>query len=204
VLEALTAMGVDVACGQDKITVHAGNRPRPLDLIARPYPGIPTDLQAQFMSLLSLADGASVIADDVFPDRALHIAELNRLGARIERREKIAVTSGVHRLSGAEVTATDLRASAALVLAGLAASGETVIRHPEHLDRGYERLDQKLAELGAQVMVEGGPELPQQDEPNPLVAADSYLPEAAFREEFSARRPATRRVMGFRGEAMRA
>jgi UDP-N-acetylglucosamine 1-carboxyvinyltransferase len=205
VLESLAAMGMDVACGQDKITVHAGGRPRPLDLIARPYPGIPTDLQAQFMALLSLADGASVIADDVFPDRALHIAELTRLGARIERRGKIAVTSGVHRLTGAEVAATDLRASAALVLAGMAATGETVMHHLEHLDRGYERLDDKLVALGAQIVrqsdraaLDRGPTADMPLASEPIVPASTSRPYARVRGDRAGR------AMGLRGEAIRS
>jgi UDP-N-acetylglucosamine 1-carboxyvinyltransferase len=151
VLEAVSAAGADVAVGNHKITVHAEHRPRAVDLIARPYPGIPTDLQAQFMALLALADGTSVIADDVFPERTLHLAELARLGARIERQDRLTVVDGVHRLSGAEVTATDLRATAALLLAGLAARGETIIHEAEHLERGYERLPEKLNQLGAQI-----------------------------------------------------
>jgi UDP-N-acetylglucosamine 1-carboxyvinyltransferase len=205
VLDSLAAMGMDVACGQDKITVHAGGRPRPLDLIARPYPGIPTDLQAQFMALLSLADGASVIADDVFPDRALHIAELTRLGARIERRGKIAVTSGVHRLTGAEVAATDLRASAALVLAGMAATGETVMHHLEHLDRGYERLDDKLVALGAQIVRQSDQSAqdrgPTADVPlvsEPIVPASTARPYARVRGDRAGR------ALGLRGEAIRS
>ncbi len=151
VLEAFSAAGALVAVGNHKITLHAENRPLPIDLIARPYPGVPTDVQAQFMALLALADGASVIADDVFPERSLHLAELARLGARIERRDRLALIEGVHRLSGAEVTATDLRATAALVLAGLAARGETVIHEAEYLQRGYENLPEKLNQLGAKI-----------------------------------------------------
>ncbi len=155
VLDALEAMGVDVARSPHKITVHAGERPRPVDLVARPYPGIPSDLQAQMMALLALADGRSTVADAVFPERFAHVAELNRLGARIQRRGRAATVCGVRRLSGAEVTAWDLRASAALVLAGLAASHETTVYRLDHLDRGYERLDQKLAQLGAQIVRQG-------------------------------------------------
>jgi UDP-N-acetylglucosamine 1-carboxyvinyltransferase len=151
VLEALAEIGADVAAGESKITVHAGGRLRPAELIARPYPGIPTDLQAQFMAVLALADGRSAIADDVFPDRCHHVAELNRLGARVERHGNLAIIQGVHRLSGAEVSAGDLRASAALVIGGLAASGETMVHHLEHLDRGYQRLDDKLRQLGATI-----------------------------------------------------
>ncbi len=155
VLDALTAMGVDVARGHEKITVHAEGRPRPARLIARPYPGIPTDVQAQLTALLALADGTSHVADDVFPDRCLHLGELNRLGARIERCGKLAIIDGVRRFSGAEVVASDLRASAALVLAGLAAAHESTIHNIEHLDRGYEQLDAKIAQLGGQIVRAG-------------------------------------------------
>ncbi len=120
-------------------------------MTALPYPGIPTDLQAQFMALLALADGESRICDLVFPDRFMQVAELNRLGARIERKGSTAIVSGVPRLSGATVMASDLRASAALVVAGLAAERETIVRRVYHLDRGYEQLEKKLAGLGAQI-----------------------------------------------------
>lgn len=151
VLEALAATGATVDCRDASITVHVCDRPRPARIEARPYPGIPSDLQAQFMALLSLADGTSTIADRVFPERFMHVAELNRLGARIERAGSAAVVRGVRRLSGAPVTASDLRASAALVLAGTAAVGKTIVRRLYHLDRGYERLERKLAALGAGV-----------------------------------------------------
>jgi len=151
VVEALSAAGADVACGSDKITVHAGDRPRAIDVIARPYPGIPTDVQAQLMALCALADGQSAIIDDVFPERMLHVAQLNRLGARIERQGKMTIVQGVRHLAGGIATSTDLRASAALVLAGLAGREDTIIQQPGHLDRGYERLEAKLASLGADV-----------------------------------------------------
>ncbi|REK16575.1 MAG: UDP-N-acetylglucosamine 1-carboxyvinyltransferase [Planctomycetota bacterium] len=154
VLEALAEAGVDVARGDDRITVHASDGPKAIDVIARPYPGIPTDLQAQFMALLSLADGSSTICDDVFPKRFLHAAELRRLGARIEQRAGTARVDGVYRLSGAKVVATDLRSGAALVLAGLAARGETIVGGLEHLDRGYDDLAAKLAALGANIQRE--------------------------------------------------
>ncbi len=111
VLDILTATGVDVACGRSKITVHAGGRPRPIDVIARPYPGIPTDVQAQLMALVCVADGTSVVADDVFPERKLHVAELSRLGARIERQGRVSIVRGVRHLAGAAVMASDLRAA---------------------------------------------------------------------------------------------
>ena len=117
-----------------------------------PYPGIPTDLQAQLTALLATVPGMSVVTDKVFPDRFLHAPELVRMGARIRREGNSAIVSGVERLSGACVMASDLRASAALVLSGLAASGPTVVRRIYHLDRGYEHLETKLAQLGADIV----------------------------------------------------
>ncbi|MBN1908956.1 MAG: UDP-N-acetylglucosamine 1-carboxyvinyltransferase [Pirellulales bacterium] len=133
------------------VRVSMSDRPRSIDIVAKPYPGVPTDVQAQWMALLALADGTSTIQDRVFPGRFMHVAELARLGARIEATDGRAVISGVDRLSGADVRATDLRAGAALVLAGLAAEGQTTVTGLEHLDRGYERLDSKLASLEAQI-----------------------------------------------------
>lgn len=159
VLEALAAAGADVLCGANQITVRAANRPRPIDLVARPYPGIPSDLQAQFMALLTLAEGSSAIVDEVFPERFMHVAELNRLGAHIERQGSVAMVRGVRRLSGAGVMASDLRASAALVLAGLAAGSETIVRRVYHLDRGYQRLEEKLVRLGARIVRESEGEI---------------------------------------------
>jgi UDP-N-acetylglucosamine 1-carboxyvinyltransferase len=149
VLDKLRAAGSQIELGNSHVTITAEGRPRPLDITARPYPGIPTDLQAQWTALLSLAPGRSVVRDEVFTHRFMHVAELNRLGAQIECRDSTAVVTGVDRLSGASVTASDLRASAALVLAALAADGPTTVRDIYHLDRGYERLDEKLSQLGA-------------------------------------------------------
>lgn len=126
-------------------------RPRAVDVAAVPYPGVPTDVQAQLVALLATAEGKSVVSDRVFPDRFMHVAELNRMGARIRRFGATAVVSGVERLSGAGVMASDLRASAALVLAALAAEGPSVVRRIYHLDRGYESLESKLTALGADV-----------------------------------------------------
>jgi UDP-N-acetylglucosamine 1-carboxyvinyltransferase len=155
VLAALRAAGFRVDVQRTAVTLTADGPPRPIDITARPYPGVPSDVQAQWMALLALATGRGTVRDCVFPGRFMHVAELNRLGARIECREGSAgvsaIVTGVDRLSGAEVTATDLRASAALVLAGLAARGQTIVRHIHHLDRGYERLDRKLNRLGARV-----------------------------------------------------
>lgn len=141
------------------VRVEAPLELKAVDATALPYPGLPTDVQAQFMSLLCLAKGISVVTDKVFPDRFLHAAELVRLGATIRREGPSAIISGVGRLSGACVMASDLRASAALVLAGLAAEGETVIKRIYHLDRGYEHLERKLNFLGADISrVEDKPE----------------------------------------------
>ncbi len=159
VLDALAAAGADIDCRADEVTVRAVGRPCPTNISARPYPGIPTDLQAQFMALLSLSTGESRISDNVFPDRFMQIAELNRLGARIERSGSTAKVRGVGELSGATVMASDLRASAALVLAGLAAQRETIVRRIYHLDRGYQRLEQKLGQLGARISRERDQEI---------------------------------------------
>lgn len=151
VVGKLREAGFEIETGTGEISIGAARRSRPADIEALPYPGIPSDLQAQWTALLALAAGRSTVRDRVFPNRFLHVPELNRLGARIERRNATAVITGVERLTGAAVTASDLRASAALVLAGLAAEGCTTIYQVEHLDRGYERLDEKLNRLGAQV-----------------------------------------------------
>ncbi|MBM3968493.1 MAG: UDP-N-acetylglucosamine 1-carboxyvinyltransferase [Planctomycetes bacterium] len=144
---------------QPVIRIDAPLELRAVDATALPYPGLPTDVQAQFMSLLCLANGISVVTDKVFPDRFLHAAELARLGATIRREGPSAIISGVRQLSGACIMASDLRASAALVLAGLAAEGETVVKRIYHLDRGYEFLERKLNSLGADITrVEDNPE----------------------------------------------
>lgn len=135
----------------DRITVSASGALGPAEVTALPYPGVPTDVQAQLMALLAGADGISVMTDKVFPDRFLHAAELVRMGARIRREGASAIVHGVPRLTGASVMASDLRASAALVLAALAAEGESVVRRIYHLDRGYERLEAKLNSLGADI-----------------------------------------------------
>ncbi len=156
VCEVLERTGVRIerSTGDDGLPALVATAPAALvatTLTALPYPGIPTDVQAQLMALLCRAEGISVVTDKVFPDRFLHAAELVRLGARIVREGPTAVIHGVPRLSGANVMASDLRASAALVLAGLAAEGTTTVRRIYHLDRGYQRLDEKLNRLGGQV-----------------------------------------------------
>ena len=124
-------------------------RPRATDVTTLPYPGFPTDLQAQWMALMTLADGISVITECIYPDRYMHIAELARLGAQVRRQGTAAIVQGTPRLSGAPVMASDLRASAALVLAGLVAEGKTEVHRVYHIDRGYERIEERLCALGA-------------------------------------------------------
>ncbi len=126
-------------------------RIRAVDIKTSPYPGFPTDMQAQMMSLMSISQGLSVITENVFENRFTHVAELRRMGANIRIDKKSAITKGVKRLGGAQVMASDLRASASLVLAGLAADGETTISRVYHLDRGYERIEEKFAQMGAQM-----------------------------------------------------
>ena len=124
---------------------------KPITVTTQPHPGFPTDLQAQLMALLCLADGNSIVTEKIFPERFLHVAELSRMGARLYRQGPTVVVSGVRHLVGAPVMASDLRASASLVLAGLAAHGTTTIRRVYHLDRGYEHMEHRLTELGAHI-----------------------------------------------------
>jgi UDP-N-acetylglucosamine 1-carboxyvinyltransferase len=124
---------------------------RGVDAITQPYPGFPTDMQAQLMALMSIADGAAMLTETIFENRFMHVPELARMGANITVHGASALVRGVKALKGAPVMATDLRASVSLVLAGLAANGETVVNRVYHLDRGYERLDNKLKACGASV-----------------------------------------------------
>jgi len=151
VLDKLRQVGVEVVTARNSITVRGPEHLRPIDVTALPPPGFPTDLQAQFTALLALADGVSVVTDKIFPDRFMHVAELNRLGAEIRKEGPSAIIKGVKELSGAPVMASDLRASAALVLAGLAARDTTLVNRVYHIDRGYEHIEEKLAAVGAQV-----------------------------------------------------
>ncbi len=150
-IELLRAAGFELTSGKDHVSIRADRRPLPLEISARPYPGVATDVQAQWTALLSLAAGRSRVRDQVFPGRFLHLAELARLGAKIRRRGNTARVTGVARLHGTHVTASDLRASAALVLAALAAEGTTTIHAIHHLDRGYQQLAEKLTSLGARI-----------------------------------------------------
>ena len=151
VLDKLEATGAWLDVGADWIRIRAEGRPRPTDLVTNPFPGFATDMQAQMMALLGLAEGSSVITETIFENRLQQAAELRRLGASIEVEGNRAVIRGVPAYQGARVMATDLRASAALVLAGLAASGTTEVSRVYHLDRGYEGMEQKLAALGARI-----------------------------------------------------
>lgn len=152
VLEKLKDIGMSLKVSKDGIFVKKTSRHfRPFDIVTLPYPGFPTDVQAQFMTLMAITEGISVITEKIYPDRFMHVAELNRMGAQIMREGPYAVVHGVKQLSAAPVMASDLRASAALVLAGLVAKGKTEVSRIYHLDRGYERLDYKLKKLGAKI-----------------------------------------------------
>ena len=150
-LAKLQEAGVVLTCGKDWIRASMSQRPKAVDFRTHEYPGFATDMQAQVMALNALADGTSVITETIFENRYMHVQELLRLGARIDIDGHTAVVRGVAKLSGATVMATDLRASASLVIAGLAAEGETVVERIYHLDRGYERMEHKLRQLGANI-----------------------------------------------------
>lgn len=149
--EALERSGATVKPVEHGIIVEGGFEINPVDIITEPYPGFATDLQAQMMALMTLAKGTSLIKETIFENRFMHVPELNRMGANISIQGNIAVVRGVPKLQGAPVMATDLRASVSMVLAGLAAEGETVVNRIYHLDRGYEHLDAKLKACGANV-----------------------------------------------------
>ena len=152
VLLKLAEAGAEVTTTADSITVDmGGRRPRAVSLTTAPYPAFPTDMQAQFMALNCVADGVGVISETIFENRFMHVNELLRLGADIQVDGHTAIVRGVERLSGAPVMATDLRASASLILAGLVADGETIIDRIYHLDRGYENIEAKLSALGASI-----------------------------------------------------
>ncbi len=143
----------DAGAGESKngVVVTCSDGVKPADITTQPYPGFPTDLQAQFMALLSLAEGNSVIIEKVFPDRFMHVAELNRMAANLRKEGPAVIVAGVKKLMAASVMASDLRASAALVLAGLAAEGITIVNRVYHIDRGYEKIEKRLNPLGAKI-----------------------------------------------------
>ena len=150
-LDRLNAVGVHIERSENSVTVSSARRLEPIEVTTQPFPGMPTDLQAQLMALLCLADGNSVITEKIFPDRFLHVAELNRMGARLHKSGPTVIVQGVKRLVGAPVMASDLRASAALVLAGLAARGTTRVHRVYHIERGYQHIDEKLRGVGAEI-----------------------------------------------------
>ncbi len=156
-VERAIEMGLHVKKHGDSITVErTAESLKPIDVTTEPYPGFPTDLQAPFMAMASLADGTSHITDTIYRDRFTHVAELTRLGARIAMQDNTAEITGISELQGAPVMSTDLRASVCLVLAGLAARGMTEVKRIYHLDRGYEKLEEKLSKVGARISREEG------------------------------------------------
>jgi UDP-N-acetylglucosamine 1-carboxyvinyltransferase len=152
VLAKLAEAGAEVATGENWIEVDMrGKRPRAVDVRTAPYPAFPTDMQAQFAALNTIADGVGTVIETIFENRFMHMLEMRRLGAEIRLEGNTAIIRGVERLTGAPVMATDLRASASLVLAGLVAEGRTDVERIYHIDRGYEAIEEKLAQLGAQI-----------------------------------------------------
>jgi len=151
VITPLQQAGWTLETGEDYVTVQPNGKRRPLKLDTQPYPGFPTDMQAQMCALLAKTEGISVVTEGIFPQRFMHISELKRMGAQIDLDGSTAIITGVDELSGAPVMASDLRASAALVLAGLQADGVTEVNRVYHIDRGYEQIDEKLNELGAHI-----------------------------------------------------
>ena len=152
VVDKLRTIGVTVERQEDGCIVTRSGSIKPADITTQPYPGFPTDLQAQFMALLSLAEGNSIVIEKVFPDRFMHIAELNRMAASLRKEGPTVIVAGVKKLIAAPVMASDLRASAALVLAGLAADGTTIVSRVYHIDRGYERIEERLNPVGAKII----------------------------------------------------
>jgi len=151
VIAKLRETGAQIEAGGESISVCAHGRPLAVGLRTAPYPAFPTDMQAQFMALNAIAEGTAIVTETIFENRFMHVQELRRLGAQIEVEGNTAVITGTPNLDGATVMATDLRASACLVLAGLVARGETVVDRIYHLDRGYERIEAKLSALGARI-----------------------------------------------------
>jgi UDP-N-acetylglucosamine 1-carboxyvinyltransferase len=151
VIAKLRGAGAEVKAEDGGLRVRGRGDIAPIDITTQPYPGFPTDMQAQFMVLATRARGQSVIRETIFENRYMHVSELTRMGADIQVEGRTAIIRGGMRLTGADVMATDLRASASLVLAGLVADGKTEVRRVYHLDRGYERLDKKLRALGADI-----------------------------------------------------
>jgi UDP-N-acetylglucosamine 1-carboxyvinyltransferase len=151
VIDKLREAGSEIECGEDWIRVRMAGRPRAVSIRTSEYPLFPTDMQAQLMAVNIIAEGTARVTETIFENRFMHVDEMLRLGAKIEVDGHTAVVQGVDRLSGATVMATDLRASASLVIAGLVAEGDTVVDRIYHLDRGYDRMEAKLRKLGADI-----------------------------------------------------
>lgn len=151
VMKKLCEGGAHIEKGSDWIRIRASQRPQPVNIITAPHPAFPTDMQAQFCALNCIAEGSGWIRETIFENRFMHIPELRRMGAQVELEGNTAISKGVGQLTGAEVMCTDLRASASLVIAGLVASGETLVERIYHIDRGYESIEHKLSLLGANI-----------------------------------------------------
>ena len=151
VIDRLCEAGVTIDETEDGIRVRRAGSLRPIRVETQPFPDFPTDMQAQMMAMLTLAEGTSVLTETIFENRYMHVDELERMGADIDVAGRTATVRGVEALTGAPVKATDLRASMSLVIAGLAVKGETQVLHVHHLDRGYERLEEKLSAVGADI-----------------------------------------------------
>ena len=151
ILDKLVEAGAIIEAGDDWISIDMQQRPKAVDIRTVPHPGFPTDMQAQFMVMNAIAEGSSRVVETIFENRFMHVPELNRMGANISAEGNTAMVKGVDKLSGATVMATDLRASASLVMAGLVAEGETIVERIYHLDRGYEHIETKLGKVGAKI-----------------------------------------------------
>jgi len=164
-LDSVTAKlrdaGAEITLGDDQLTVSMGVRPKAVPISTAPYPGFPTDMQAQFMLMNCVAEGSATVTEHIFENRFMHVQELHRMGADIELHGNTAIVRGVDRLGGAQVMATDLRASAGLVLAGLVASDLTTVDRVYHLDRGYDCIEEKLLQCGADIKRVADAALPQ-------------------------------------------
>ncbi|MBN1437260.1 MAG: UDP-N-acetylglucosamine 1-carboxyvinyltransferase [Sedimentisphaerales bacterium] len=150
-IDRLRLIGVHIEKDNHAVHVCSARRLNPVDVTTQPYPGFPTDLQAQLMALLTLADGNSIITEKIYPDRFMHVPEMNRMGADLRKEGPTVIVAGVRKLIAAPVMASDLRASAALVLAGMAAEGNTIVRRVYHIDRGYQNIEEKLNSVGAKI-----------------------------------------------------
>lgn len=152
VLDKLTEAGAEITIGEDWIELDMhGQRPKAVNIRTAPYPAFPTDMQAQFTAMNAVADGVGVITETVFENRFMHVQEMQRMGANIQLESNTAICTGQKKLTGAPVMATDLRASASLVLAGLVAEGDTLVDRIYHIDRGYDHIEEKLAQMGATI-----------------------------------------------------